>query len=96
MAKQQLSITARYLIANGLKEKIENNTMTTQEAIDLYNKATGCKITEEALRYCGESTNKAVDMLQKTSEYARNMGGELRSRQLVALIIAHAELSCNS
>ena len=70
--------------------------MTTQEAIDLYNKATGCSLMEGDLQYSGDSTNKAIDMLQKTSQYARNLGGELRNRQLVALIIAHAELSCNS
>lgn len=67
--------------------------MTTQEAIDLYNKATGCKITEQELEYSGESTNKTIDILQKTSEYARNLGGELTSHQLIALIIANTEVS---
>lgn len=67
--------------------------MTKQEAIDLYNKATGCSLIEGDLAYSGDSVNKAINMLQKTSEYVRNLGGELKSRQLIALIIANAELS---
>lgn len=70
--------------------------MSEQEAIDLYNKATGRKILDIELKYVSKSTRMAVDMLQKTSEYARNLGGELKSRQLIALIIAHAELSCEN
>jgi len=67
--------------------------MTTQEAIDLYNNATGCSLKIYDLPYSSNSVKKAIEMLEKTSKYARRLGGELRSRQLIALIIANAELS---
>ena len=67
--------------------------MTTQYALSLFNKATNNNITEESLiREPNTWAGIAINDLQTIAGLTKNLGGELKSRQIIASIIHGAHL----
>lgn len=71
--------------------------MTKEEALEHYRKAKrlGSSITIEDLNYC-PSARYAVANLCETAHLVENLGGTLRSRQLIAYIIMQSEIEAKN
>lgn len=65
--------------------------MTTERALELFNRAIDTHLRDEDLPYISDETRESINIIEKTGTLYEQMGGTELSRQVVALCIVMGE-----